>query len=155
MYQAEQNCNCHDKPHGLGFMEYLSAAGALLNSKGGGGGGAASPPSIQNTVATRTNLNTQVSPQISPNCIQQSNPTDSAVNASASMVPQSMTPSVMPPQYAPAVPYSSPMQIPPVVIAASLGLLGLFFFTQMRRGRTSTPRRRSGPQAAKGRKSRR
>ena len=161
MYQST-NCACSEKPAGMagmGFVEYIAAAGAVMdafgNKKGGGGGGgsAEQPPSIMNTVST--SINTQISPQISPNFIQQSNPQDSPVNASASMIPQNLTPSVFP-QYAAQPPqYAQPMQIPPVAIAGILGLLGLFFVVKMRKGSNAIPRRKSTTKPARRRNSRR
>ncbi len=86
MQLPNMDCGCggNSQLNGLGYIDTLISAGASLFGKGGGGGaGAAAAPS--NQVTTTTNVNTQVSPQISPNFIQQQQPTNSAVNASATM----------------------------------------------------------------------
>jgi len=131
-------CAC-DSPKpgmsGLAFVEYIAAAQGIASAFGNksGGGGAPSAPANMNTVNTSTAVNTQVSPQISPVFIQQDQPQDSAINASASMTAAPMPGSMLPPSYAiPQPQYQQPPQINPMVIAAGLGAF-LLFAVAMRR----------------------
>jgi len=136
MYQ-DKNCNCHGGLSGLGVVDWASMGMSFLTNAagkaGGSGGGAPQMPANMNTVTTSTNVNTQVSPQISPVFIQQDQPQDSAINASASMTAAPMPGSMLPPSYnIPQPQYQTPQQINPMVIAAGIGAF-LLFAVAMRR----------------------
>lgn len=62
---------------------WAALASSAISAMGKSGGGGAAMPSITNTV----NTSTQVNPQISPNFIQQQQPTNSAVTAGTNQSP--------------------------------------------------------------------
>lgn len=84
-FNVDRNHSGNTPFSGLAFVDYLTAGASLLNAAGGakkGGGGGATPGVA---VSTSTSVNTQVSPQISPVFIQQSDPSNSPVNAGVGM----------------------------------------------------------------------
>lgn len=88
MYLSKPPCNGCKKGglKSLGIWGELLSAGMQAFGSGGSDSGAGGAPMMpSNVVSTSTNVNTQVSPQISPNFIQQQQPQNSAVNASATM----------------------------------------------------------------------
>jgi hypothetical protein len=81
-FNVNRNHSGNTPLSGLAFVEYLAAGAKLLGAAKGGGGGAGAPGVM---VSTATNVNTQVSPQISPVFVQQSDPSNSPVNAGIGM----------------------------------------------------------------------
>lgn len=125
---------------GLGWAQLIPAAISAFGGKSGGGGGA--PGNMNsNTNTVTSNVNTQVSPQISPVFIQQDEPQNSAVNASASMVPATgsipgidtpLMPVSMPAMYAP--PANRGLDInKEVLIVGALGAVALAIIAKKRK----------------------